>query len=138
MDNADRHALFGPNSSRQTEPADSRQPQQQQPLQQQQQQLSWEQVRRNIDVGERQRGLRSAYESVEVGREALERLDDQKGQWSESRGCAAPLPAAFCLRHMIEYLQPHQVVVCVRRGRYNTTNGSLFQLIKLENVFPFY
>lgn len=80
MDDADRHALFGPNSSRRAQPADSQQQQQQQPLQQQQQQLSWDQVRSKIDVGERQRGLRSAYESVEVGREALERLDDQKGR----------------------------------------------------------
>lgn len=47
--------------------------------QQQQQPLSWAQVRDNIDVVERRQGLQSAYESVEVGREALERLDDQKG-----------------------------------------------------------
>lgn len=47
--------------------------------QQHQQPLSWAQVRDNIDVVERRRGLNSAYESVEVGREALERLDDQTG-----------------------------------------------------------
>lgn len=45
----------------------------------QQQQLSWAEVRGKIDLAERQRGLRSAYESVEVGRGALESLDDQRG-----------------------------------------------------------
>lgn len=47
--------------------------------QQQHQPLSWAQARGQIDVAERRRGLRSAYESVEVGRETLECLDDQKG-----------------------------------------------------------
>lgn len=43
------------------------------------QQLSWAQVRDGIDIRERQRGVRSAYESVDIGREVLESLDDQKG-----------------------------------------------------------
>lgn len=47
--------------------------------QQQHQPLSWERARGQIDVAARQRGLRSAYESVEVGRETLECLDDQRG-----------------------------------------------------------
>lgn len=47
--------------------------------QQQHQPLSWEQARGQIDVAERQRGLRAAYESVEVGRETLECLEDQRG-----------------------------------------------------------
>lgn len=49
------------------------------PQQQQREQLSWAQVRDTLNVAERQRGLRSAYESVEVGRATLESLDDQKG-----------------------------------------------------------
>lgn len=53
--------------------------------QQQQQQLSWEQVRDRVDVAERHRGLRAAHESVEVGRETLETLQDQKGA-IEQRG----------------------------------------------------
>ncbi|CAN0475478.1 unnamed protein product, partial [Ectocarpus sp. 8 AP-2014] len=59
-------------------------------LEQQQQQpppsgpLLWAQVRDSIDVTERRRGLRSTYESVEVGREALERLDDQKERLERS------------------------------------------------------
>ncbi|CAB1101591.1 unnamed protein product [Ectocarpus sp. CCAP 1310/34] len=59
-------------------------------LEQQQQQpppsgpLLWAQVRDSIDVTERRRGLRSAHESVEVGREALERLDDQKERLERS------------------------------------------------------
>ena len=47
--------------------------------QQQHQPLSWEQARAKIDVAGRQRGLRSAYESVEIGRTTLEGLDDQRG-----------------------------------------------------------
>ncbi|CAN0543553.1 unnamed protein product, partial [Ectocarpus sp. 12 AP-2014] len=46
--------------------------------------LLWAQVRDSIDVTERRRGLRSAHESVEVGREALERLDDQKERLERS------------------------------------------------------
>lgn len=56
----------------------------QQRSQQQQQQLSWAQVRGSIDVAERQRGLRSAYESVDIGRNTLESLDDQKGASHEA------------------------------------------------------
>lgn len=45
----------------------------------QRQQLTWAQVRDRIDVNERRRGLRSAHESAETGRAALESLQDQKG-----------------------------------------------------------
>lgn len=99
MENEERNALFETRLSRSSTGGNSRyannnnpngggsgnghfgnQPPQQQ--QHQHQQLSWEQVRRNIDanVAERQRGLRSAYESVEVGRETLERLEEQEGE----------------------------------------------------------
>lgn len=47
--------------------------------QQKPEQLSWAQARETLNFAERQRGLRSAYESVEVGRATLESLDDQKG-----------------------------------------------------------
>lgn len=59
---------------------DKEPPQQQQQEQRQQQHLSWDQARDRMGVAERQQGLRSAYESVEIGRETLERLDDQKGK----------------------------------------------------------
>ncbi|CAM9411844.1 unnamed protein product, partial [Laminaria digitata] len=52
--------------------------------QQQHQPLSWERARGQIDVAARQRGLRSAYESVEVGRETLECLDDQREKLERS------------------------------------------------------
>lgn len=54
------------------------------PQQQQREQLSWAQVRETLNVAERQHGLRSAYESVEVGRATLESLEDQKGIYQGS------------------------------------------------------
>lgn len=42
--------------------------------------LSWAQVRDNINISERNQGLRSAHDSVEIGRNTLESLDDQKGE----------------------------------------------------------
>ncbi|CAM9503605.1 unnamed protein product, partial [Scytosiphon promiscuus] len=64
--------------------ANRRQQQTSKQQQQQQQQMSWMHVRDSIDLTARRRGLRSAYESVEVGRETLERLDDQKERLERS------------------------------------------------------
>lgn len=49
------------------------------------QQLSWDQLRDEIEVAERQQGLRSAYESVEIGRGTLESLEDHKGGFMVQR-----------------------------------------------------
>ncbi|CAM9520499.1 unnamed protein product, partial [Pylaiella littoralis] len=60
---------------------------QQQPPQQQQQQqpLSWAQVRDNIDELERRRGVQSAYESVEIGRERSARVLRGMTFWGKIR-----------------------------------------------------
>lgn len=91
-------------------------------LEQQQQQpplpgpLLWAQVRDSIDVTERRRGLRSAYESVEVGKEALEHLDDQKGRISEHvqhfcLGAAQLIPRCEMLSLLAPSCWSHQTSV---------------------------
>lgn len=120
MDNADddRQALFGPNAA--PPAAGSNQP----PAAREggvgeggEGRLSWASVRNNIEVksSERRRGLRSAYESTEVGREVLERLDDQKGQ---REGVTSRANRWLRSRRLVEYLDcaavaVFQVVVCV-------------------------